>query len=626
MPQAVVGRLMRWTRWQLHFWRMTWHAAPWLTAVGVLLVVLRGVGVWLTIYASGRLVQQLGDRSGDVWVWLALLGMGIALEPLAAAWLESVVAGIQERFSRQQVLLVADAALAPHGIEHLENPEKAARFSDIEDYLRGMFGVNAMNAVWSVIGYGSIGVAGFVAVAQWSWWAALIALVAYRATAVTWTAYLDVLLRDLVEDGSLGRRQADYLRSLPLERAGGKEIRLFGLTPWILRRYHEVWAAAFVGIWQRRSKALRPALAGSVAAMVLLAACYVWAGRDAWSGTMSAATLVVVMQGLVQLAGLGPLGDYNVQAIRARFYENEIRELRTSYGLPPTLHDDPDSTAVVPATGAVAVDFTDVGFTYPSRAEPVFTGLDLHVPAGQSVAIVGVNGVGKSTLIKLLCGLYPADHGTVRVDGRDPATDEAARRKVATIFQEFVRYHLTLRENVALPLLAANAGAEPAADAAGDPTPAADRALHAAAGADVLGRVGGDWDTILEPGYDGGTELSGGQWQRVAIARALLAVDAGAGVLVLDEPTAALDVRAEAEIFSRFLEVTRGVTTILVSHRLSSVRHADRIVVLGPEGVVQDGSHDELLNSGGAYAEMFRLQASRFEKASGDDEFVEVSS
>ena len=154
---------------------------------------------------------------------------------------------------------------------------------------------------------------------------------------------------------------------------------------------------------------------------------------------------------------------------------------------------------------------------------------------------------------------------------------------MAVIFQEFVRYHLTLRENVAMAMLADHRADDVAA--------VVPRALHDATGDQVLARVGG-WDTVLSAEYAGGTDLSGGQWQRVALARALAAIDAGAGVLVLDEPTAALDVRAEAELFDNFLTVTRGLTTILVSHRLSSVRHADRIVVLDGGRLVEDGTHD----------------------------------
>jgi ATP-binding cassette subfamily B protein len=196
----------------------------------------------------------------------------------------------------------------------------------------------------------------------------------------------------------------------------------------------------------------------------------------------------------------------------------------------------------------------------------------------------------------------------VLVDGGDPGLDDQLRRRVAVIFQEFVRYHLTLRENVGMAML----GDHRSDDVAG----VVPRALHDATGDSVLARVG-SWDRVLSGEYAGGTDLSGGQWQRVALARALAAIDAGAGVLVLDEPTAALDVRAEAELFDGFLDVTRGLTTVLVSHRLSSVRHADRIVVLDGGRIVEDGTHDALVAAGGGYAAMFALQAERFALAGG---------
>lgn len=590
---------------------MTWRASPPLTALCSALVVVRGFSVWLAVYSSGHLVQSIAQRDHNAWRWLVLVAVGVCAEPLASAWQDSSVAGLQARFTQQQVLLLSEAALAPHGIEHLESPSTKARFNEVEQYLRNYFGLNAMQGCWAVAGYSAIGVGGMVAVGHWSWWGAVIAFAGYRVMRISWRAYLDVVLRDLVENGSLDRRRADYLRALPLERGAGKELRLFGITPWVVAGFTEVFQRAMVDVWARRWTALRPALGWSLVGTAALLVTFAWVGRSAWNGETSVATLVIAMQGIVQMAGLGPIGDYSVQAMRARFYENEIREIRAAYGLGPTLADLDvvgfESDPRVPATQALPVDVTDVTFTYPSRDEPVFSGLDLHIPAGQSVAIVGVNGVGKSTLIKLLCGLYAPNAGSIRIGGGDPAADDAVRCKVATIFQDFVRYHLSLRENVALSLFAAGRP--------DDGGHIAGQALHDAAGDDVLARVGGDWDTVLEPGYAGGTDLSGGQWQRVAIARALAAVQVGAGVLVLDEPTAALDVRAEAEIFSRFLEVTRGVTTILVSHRLSSVRHADRIVVLGPNGVVQDGSHDQLLSDGGVYADMFRLQASRFDKA-----------
>jgi ATP-binding cassette, subfamily B, bacterial len=231
----------------------------------------------------------------------------------------------------------------------------------------------------------------------------------------------------------------------------------------------------------------------------------------------------------------------------------------------------------------------------------VLDGFDLTIPAGSSLAIVGQNGAGKTTLAKLLCRLYDPQGGAVEADGidlRDLDLD-SWRRRLTAVFQDFVRYELPLRDNVA-------------------PTGAPDDVVRAAlddAGAGGLR----DLSTVLARGYEGGTELSGGQWQRVALARALSALRLGAGVVLLDEPTAQLDVRGEAEIFDRILAATRDCTTILISHRFSTVRHVDRVCVLEHGRVVELGSHDELMALGGRYRTMFDLQASRFGDVEEDE-------
>jgi ABC-type multidrug transport system fused ATPase/permease subunit len=216
------------------------------------------------------------------------------------------------------------------------------------------------------------------------------------------------------------------------------------------------------------------------------------------------------------------------------------------------------------------------------------------------MAIVGQNGAGKTTLAKLLCRLYDPQSGAIEIDGADlrEFSLESWRRRVTAVFQDFTRFELTLRENVA---------------PAGAPDERVRSALAAAGAADLA-----DLDTVLARGYEGGTDLSGGQWQRVALARALCAVELGAGIVLLDEPTAQLDVRGEAEIFDRMLAATRHCTTILISHRFSTVRHADRICVLEQGRVVELGTHDELMARDGRYRTMFDLQAQRF--GAQDDE------
>ena len=219
--------------------------------------------------------------------------------------------------------------------------------------------------------------------------------------------------------------------------------------------------------------------------------------------------------------------------------------------------------------------------------DPVLRDLDLTVPAGTSMAVVGVNGAGKTTLAKLLCRLYDPQEGAIEVDGvdlRDLDLDDY-RAGVTAVFQDFVRYELPLRDNVA----------------PGGATDEVVTASLAAAGAHQLATL----DTVLARGYDGGTDLSGGQWQRIALARALAAVRGGARLVLLDEPTAALDVRGEAEIFERILTETVDCTTILISHRFSTVRRADRICVVEHGRVVELGSHDELMAHGGRYRTMF---------------------
>ncbi|HUK53017.1 MAG TPA: ABC transporter ATP-binding protein, partial [Candidatus Binatia bacterium] len=246
------------------------------------------------------------------------------------------------------------------------------------------------------------------------------------------------------------------------------------------------------------------------------------------------------------------------------------------------------------------IRFRNVCFTYPGASAPVLDGFDLTIPAGTSLAIVGQNGAGKTTLAKLLCRLYDPQGGAIEVDGvqiQDFELD-AWRARLAAVFQDFIRFELPLRENVA---------------PSGAPDTVILAALVEAGAADLTGL-----DTVLSRSYEGGTDLSGGQWQRVALARALCAVKMGAGVVLLDEPTAQLDVRGEAEIFERILAATRHATTILISHRFSTVRHADRICVLEHGRVVELGTHDELMAAAGRYRTMFDLQAARF--AAGQEE------
>jgi ATP-binding cassette subfamily B protein len=244
-----------------------------------------------------------------------------------------------------------------------------------------------------------------------------------------------------------------------------------------------------------------------------------------------------------------------------------------------------------------------VSFSYPGSSRKVLRELDLEFPAGTSTAIVGLNGAGKTTLVKLLSRLYEPIGGRISVDGigLDEFDARSWQRRLAVIYQDYVRYELDAAANIGL-----------GAPGHLEDTQALERAIEWAGAAEVIATLPDGLATVLSSRYSGGVDLSGGQWQRIALARALFAVQAGASVLVLDEPTAQLDVRAEVAFFDRFLELTSGLTTVVISHRFSTVRRADRIVVLDGGRISEQGSHGELVAMGGQYAELFELQARRF--------------
>jgi ABC-type multidrug transport system fused ATPase/permease subunit len=282
-----------------------------------------------------------------------------------------------------------------------------------------------------------------------------------------------------------------------------------------------------------------------------------------------------------------------------------------------------EDTAAVPPVAASAYDapplvrFEGVCFGYPGTGRTVIDRLDLEIRPGELLAVVGLNGAGKSTLIKLLAALYRPTAGRITADGADVARlgPEAWRDRISVVFQDFVKYHLSAEENVALGR-AGRSSRHRAPDRAAIEAAAADAGLD-----EVLARLPIGWETPLARSRTGGVDLSGGQWQQVVLARALYALRTGARLLVLDEPTAHLDVRTEFDVFRRLAERRGESSVVFISHRLSTVRRADRIVLLDGGRITESGTHEDLLSLGGKYAEMFAIQAARFN--SGYDDRIE---
>ncbi len=563
-----------------------------LAAAWWLLVLGRGVMPAVFAVTMGLLVGAVQTDASLTWP-LAALGTVFVLLQVLAPLHEAVSANLGSKLAAWLNDELAVACSDPPGIGHLEDPELTNDLTTAREFDLGMTGPPMfLNVGFIAIGMVEIvsGVASAVVLLAFSWWASPLLLGAWVST--HWLLRDSSIWKDRnTDDVRSAQRHADYAYRLAVDAAPGKELRLFGLQEWTIERFRRRRRRLF----ELQYEATRLRQRSVLLALLVLAVAnglVFWAlGSGAVSGDLPLGRLVVYAQVAIGVSAVA-FGSFNWALDGASAPVASVLRLRPAMAPAGALSAGmrtPDARA--PRT---ELRVRDLRFTYPRTDRQIYDGLDLTVPAGSSLAIVGQNGAGKTTLAKLLCRLYDPDSGAIEVDGvdlRDLDVD-AWRDRVTAVFQDFVRFDLPLRDNVA-------------------PQGAPDEDILAAlrdAGAEDLA----DLDTPLAKGYEGGTDLSGGQWQRVALARALCAVRRGAGLVLLDEPTAQLDVRGEAAIFDRILEATRDVTTILISHRFSTVRHADRIAVLEHGRVIELGNHDELMGSGGRYRTMFELQASRF--------------
>jgi ATP-binding cassette, subfamily B, bacterial len=617
---AEAARLRRWLRDgpRLQLVRKLPRVSRGLTAAATGLMLLNALLPTAFTIASGTLIGRvpaaardgLGSGAGrSLLAALAVVGALYVVQQATAPLLNLVSGMLGRRVDLHLGIRAMTALQSPATVVHLEDPSVQDDIAKLQGSITGYTPGGAAQGLLLQWSMRLTGIGALVVLASYKWWLALLFCAAALGQRSFWRRRYDEITTAIFNRGEIHRRSA-YLRDLLATPPAAKEVRAFGLGSWLHGRFHDEWQLAMAPVWsQMRGKPWQPVASGAAATALTVVAMALIA-RDAVSGAISLGAAVVWAQSLWQTWSLGGVGDMDhvvAEGVAAVPVLVRVeRELATAAS-----SDRGRDASDMPQD---AIRFEGVAFRYPGRDADVYSELDLEIRAGSSLAIVGDNGAGKTTLVKLLAGLYPPTAGRITVDGIDLSDLDQAQwqRRIAAIFQDFQRYELGVRENVGFG----------APELLHDER-ALDRVAVKAGVADIIGGLEAGWDTPLSRQRTGGTDLSGGEWQRLALARALLAVEGGARVLVLDEPTANLDVRSEAALYDRFLDLTAGLTTILISHRFSTVRRADRIVVITDGVVTEDGTHDELMALGGRYAEMFALQAARFAADPSDPDDLE---
>ena len=395
-------------------------------------------------------------------------------------------------------------------------------------------------------------------------------------------------------------REMDYCGRLATQPATAKEVRVFGLGGFLIRRFQVQFTAALHEMGRIRYAQLRVTAALGVLYALTLAGGFWYVAAQAGAGRLTLGDVVLYLGAVIQVEllsssltnGIGHL--YQALLPLQRLFEF-LDHARPTIKLAP-----PGQGHAAPAAGQAGIELRQVGFRYPESTQAVLADMSAVLPAGKVTALVGANGAGKSTLVKLLTRMYDPTTGTILLDGTPLDEYDLAswRRRIAVVYQDFAQFSLTLRENIAV-------GAFATESAEGN----VEQAVQWAGADEIAAKLPHGYATQLTRRFAGGVELSGGEWQKVALARGFVR---DAAVVILDEPTAALDAEAEYRLFEQFRELVQGKTALIISHRFSTVRMADHIVVLDEGRVIEAGSHAALVAQGGRYATLYEMQAGRY--------------
>ena len=593
------------------FLAMVWATSPTLTAATIALRLVRALLPVATLYIGKLIIDdvvmlvQLPDKPVTLQQWLDSghlnrLGLLLAAEfavAVAADVLGRIVS-LLDGLLAEQVSTSSSVRLMEHAATlDLEDFEDAEFQDQLERARRQTSGrMTLMSQLFSqaqdLVTVASLA-AGLIVFAPWLIVLLLVALV----PAFLGEAHFNAKSYSLDFGRTPERRELDYVRQTAASAETAKEVKIFGLNGFLIDRYRRLASSFYEA---NRRLALRRAGWGGLFTTIGTIGYYFAYAYIAWrtlTGEFSVGDLTFLAGSFRRLRTLleSLLSSFSSVAGHALYLD----DLFSFFEVRPEIHS-PANPLPFPKKIREGFVFEDVGFIYPGAERWAVRHLSFTLKAGEVVALVGENGAGKTTLVKLLTRLYDPDEGRILLDGRDLrdyGLDEL-RGSMGVIFQDFVRYNLPAGDNIAVGRIEARGDHERIA-----------RAANRSQADEVIGRLAHGYDQMIGKRFKNGVELSGGEWQKIAIARAYMRE---AEVLILDEPTAALDARAEFEVFQRFKELSKGKTAVLISHRFSSVRMADRILVLADGRVEAQGTHEELVAQQGRYAELFELQAAGY--------------
>jgi len=573
--------------------RLVWETSPPLVLSGIVLRLLRALLPLATLWVAKLIIDAVVAHSPVLWKWVGVeLTLAILSDILgrANALGDSLLA---DRFTNKiSVRLMKHAAKLD-----LVSFEDPVFYDKLERARRQTTGRVTLLASLLNIAQDSVSLislsAGLIIFSPWL----LLLLVLAVIPSFLGETHFTALAYSVLYKWTPQRRELDYLRMLGASTGSAKEIKIFGLGDYLADRYRSVSDRVFE---DNKAVAIRRATVGSLLNLISTGGyygAYVVILLRTVSGELTLGTLTFLTGAFARSRMFIEkiLSGFNDVSEQALF----LRDLFEFFEMEPQIRSKPNAL-LAPRPIRIGFEFQNVAFRYAGAARDVLRNINFQLAPGEKVALIGANGAGKTTLVKLLARLYEPTAGRILLDGVDlrDYSVEDLRREIGVIFQDYMRYDMRIKENIGFGKIEAL-----------DSDDLISGAAHKSQASEMIDRLPAKFNQVVGRRFEGGVDLSGGEWQKIALARAYMR---DAQLLILDEPTATLDARAEYEVFLRFAELTRGRMSVLISHRFSTVRMADRILVLSEGDITEQGTHRELVEQGGLYAELFELQAAGY--------------